>query len=128
MDFYVDGPIGDEDLESISCVETAIIADYHGLKDVAVRTIELPMPTRMTKGEDSMTIFRRREQVQGLVGEINKGSYFELAEGDVRIWLEQGSSIMLKSVTKFDDPVELSDRELSELREILRTLQEKLAD
>lgn len=52
--------------------------------------------------------------------------YFELADGDVRIWLEQGSSIMLKSVTKFGDPVELSDRDVSELLETLLTLQKKM--
>ena len=33
---------------------------------------------------------------------------------------------MLKSVTKFGDPVELSDRDVSELLETLLTLQKKM--
>ena len=36
---------------------------------------------------------------------------FRVAEGDAYCWAEQESSVMLKAVTKFGDPVELSAAE-----------------
>ena len=45
--------------------------------------------------------------------------YFELQNGNVYTWPEAGSSVMLKSVTKGGDPVELSAGEARELAEKL---------
>ena len=46
---------------------------------------------------------------------------FKLSDGDVYCWVEQGSSIMLKSATKVGDPVELSAEEARSLaNELLR--------
>jgi len=38
---------------------------------------------------------------------------------DVRLWLEQGSSVHIKAVTSFGDPVELASHEARELAAIL---------
>jgi hypothetical protein len=46
--------------------------------------------------------------------------YFETSDGAVRIWIEQGSSIHIKVVTKENDPVELSESEAIEIAEVLR--------
>ncbi|WP_347900795.1 hypothetical protein [Pseudomonas purpurea] len=46
--------------------------------------------------------------------------YFEMNDGDVRIWIEQGSSIHMKVVTKENDPVELSGYEALRVADILR--------
>ena len=46
--------------------------------------------------------------------------YFETSDGAVRIWIEQGSSIHIKAVTKENDPVELSESEAIEIAEVLR--------
>ena len=35
--------------------------------------------------------------------------------GDVYMWVEQGSSVMLKAVTSFGDPVELTEDELQDI-------------
>ena len=39
------------------------------------------------------------------------------ADGDVRCWVEQDASVMLKAVTGFRDPVELTARECREIGE-----------
>ena len=38
---------------------------------------------------------------------------------DVQLWLEQGSSVHIKAVTSFGDPVELASHEARELAAIL---------
>jgi len=48
-----------------------------------------------------------------------KEIYFELDNGDIRLWIEQGESLMLKAITGFGDPVELSADEASKLVEAL---------
>jgi hypothetical protein len=46
--------------------------------------------------------------------------YFESRDGTVRIWIEQGTSIQLKAITKENDPVELSEDEALEIAEVLK--------
>jgi hypothetical protein len=38
-----------------------------------------------------------------------------IADGDIKFWIENGSSLMIKAITKFGDPVELSSEEALEL-------------
>lgn len=42
---------------------------------------------------------------------------FEMASGDISVWMDGG--ICMKLNTKFNDPVELSEREAIELGELL---------
>ena len=42
-----------------------------------------------------------------------------LANGEINLWIEQDSSIHLKSVTDHGDPVELSKEEAEKLVEVL---------
>ncbi|OJA53516.1 hypothetical protein BGV69_25950 [Burkholderia ubonensis] len=51
---------------------------------------------------------------------ISRQDYFETSDGAVRIWIEQGSSIHIKAVTKENDPVELSEAEALEIAEVLK--------
>ena len=44
---------------------------------------------------------------------------FKVAGGDVYCWAEAGSSVMLKAVTGYGDPVELSSEEAIELANAL---------
>jgi len=50
----------------------------------------------------------------------------KFADGDVYFWLEQDSSIMLKSATKCGDPVELEAKVAREIGEALIALAQKL--
>jgi hypothetical protein len=61
VDFYVDGPIDEVDADSVSCVETSLIADWHGLKEVVVRTYEVRLGTPVPGTDGSVAVFRRRE-------------------------------------------------------------------
>ncbi|UXI70286.1 hypothetical protein [Tahibacter amnicola] len=49
-------------------------------------------------------------------------NYYELADGQVHIWLEQGHSVCMKAVTDCGDPVELSDNAIDEVVRILTEL------
>jgi hypothetical protein len=44
---------------------------------------------------------------------------FEIASGDVYCWAEAGTSVMLKAVTAYGDPVELGSEEAIELANAL---------
>jgi hypothetical protein len=44
---------------------------------------------------------------------------------DVSLWLEQESSVHIKAITAYGDPVELSPRHARQLAEILTTLADK---
>ena len=44
---------------------------------------------------------------------------FEVSDGNAYCWAEQKSSVMLKAVTKYGDPVELSKKEAIELAHAL---------
>jgi len=54
------------------------------------------------------------------------GREFVEPAGDVTCWLEYDSSVMLKAVTKFGDPVELTADEARAIAAALLTLAERL--
>ena len=54
--------------------------------------------------------------------------YFESSEGDVRLWIEQGSAIHLKAISPHNDPVELTAEQAVELAQALQRLAGRLAD
>lgn len=49
-----------------------------------------------------------------------------LADGNIILWIDHESSLHLKAVTKFGDPVELNLEEANELCEVLKRLAERL--
>ncbi len=52
---------------------------------------------------------------------VSKLNVVQLSGGEVTLWLEQGTSVHLRAVTKQGDPVELSVEEAKELAiELLR--------
>ncbi|MDP9513877.1 hypothetical protein [Pseudomonas protegens] len=54
--------------------------------------------------------------------------YFESSDGDVRLWIEQGSAIHLKAISPHNDPVELTAEQVLELAQALQRLASRLAD
>ncbi|PYB97084.1 hypothetical protein DMX09_27815 [Pseudomonas protegens] len=54
--------------------------------------------------------------------------YFESSDGDVRLWIEQGSAIHLKAISPHNDPVELTAEQALELAQALQRLASRLAD
>ncbi|MDW3683985.1 hypothetical protein RA280_19990 [Cupriavidus sp. CV2] len=54
------------------------------------------------------------------MNKTSKKAYFESSDGAIRIWIEQDSSIQIKAVAKYDDPVELSAQEAIELAAVLQ--------
>jgi hypothetical protein len=44
---------------------------------------------------------------------------YEMASGDVSVWVEPGSAICIKLNGKFNDPVELGEREALQLGALL---------
>lgn len=50
---------------------------------------------------------------------------FEVANGDIDVWLDESGVIFLKVRTKFDDPVELGEREALALAHLLLELVDK---
>ena len=54
--------------------------------------------------------------------------YFESKEGDVRVWIEQGSAIHIKAISEYNDPVELTAEQALELAQALQRLASRLAD
>jgi hypothetical protein len=59
--------------------------------------------------------------------EIPRVQTFELKNGQVRAWIEQGQSFCLKAVTREGDPVELWEDQLDSLIEGLQGLKAELA-
>ena len=57
---------------------------------------------------------------------MRKEGVVELAGGDLHFWLEQDASVMIKAVTRYGDPVELSERELDLLIKELSRMQRQL--
>ncbi|MET1110931.1 MAG: hypothetical protein ABWX67_05315 [Allosphingosinicella sp.] len=47
---------------------------------------------------------------------------FELAGGDIILWAEKGGPVMLKTVEKHGDPVELAEHEVQDLIDALEKL------
>jgi hypothetical protein len=58
----------------------------------------------------------------------NKYPVHQFANGDVYFWLEQESSIMLKAVTSYGDPVELGAEQVREIAEALLLVAKQLED
>ena len=54
--------------------------------------------------------------------------YFELNDGDVRVWIEQQASIHIKAVTKNVDPVELTESQARKLAHTLLRMAETLGE
>ncbi len=57
--FYFDGEVGEDDLESASCVETEVLADYEEGYKVSVRCLRVDMPSPID--DCGIWVFRRRE-------------------------------------------------------------------
>ena len=59
---------------------------------------------------------------------MNNENYKKLKgmENEVYLWIEQDSSIMLKAVSEFGDPVELSSKDAKNLAKLLTEAAEKL--
>jgi hypothetical protein len=56
---YIDGPVEDEDVESLSCISAEVAADFWPGVDIDFETIRLDFPSKIT---DTRTcVFRRRE-------------------------------------------------------------------
>lgn len=51
---------------------------------------------------------------------------FRVSDGDAYCWVEQESSVMLKAVTKYGDPVELTKEEAVDLAHALLRAAEKI--
>lgn len=47
---------------------------------------------------------------------------YELADGEVDVWVDPGGAICLKIRTKFNDPIELAEHEALALAELLTKL------
>ena len=56
-----------------------------------------------------------------------KKEVFTTSDGDAYCWAEQESSVMLKSVTKHGDPVELTKEEALDLAKALIAAAEKIS-
>jgi len=52
----------------------------------------------------------------------------ELADGEVRAWIEQGQSVHLKAVDPHGDPVELTAAEVKKLADTLLKFYERIRD
>jgi hypothetical protein len=50
---------------------------------------------------------------------------YNLASGDVRLWLDDSGAICIKTISKHDDPVELAEHEALELAQLLTRLVEQ---
>lgn len=57
--FYLDGLLNEKDKESVSCVETEIIADYEEDYAIAVSCIRLDFPQPIN--DDGIWVYQRRE-------------------------------------------------------------------
>ncbi len=59
---------------------------------------------------------------------VNKGNFYQLDDGDLKVWSEQNSSVHIKAVSKTGDPVELGQSELRALIELLNKLLVEIAE
>jgi hypothetical protein len=57
--FYSDGPISPDDEESVSCVESEILADYEEEYTITARCIRLDSPSPINDG--GVWVYKRRE-------------------------------------------------------------------
>ena len=51
---------------------------------------------------------------------------YTLAGGELELWAEPGSAVMMKVVSNSQDPIELGEGEVEELISILTTLSQEL--
>ncbi|WP_422403355.1 hypothetical protein [Pseudomonas sp. GZD-209] len=58
--FYFDGEVEERDIESASCVETEVLADYEESFKVCARTFRLDAPEPID--DDGIWVFRRNEK------------------------------------------------------------------
>ncbi|MGC5699143.1 hypothetical protein J4P02_02950 [Pseudomonas sp. NFXW11] len=56
------------------------------------------------------------------------GDYFESSDGEVRLWIEQGSSIQIKALSEQGDPVELNVQQALELARVLQVFAGRLQE
>ncbi|MEC4723585.1 hypothetical protein RY831_31085 [Noviherbaspirillum sp. CPCC 100848] len=52
--------------------------------------------------------------------------YYESSDSTIRIWIEQGTSIHMKVITKTNDPVELSEEEALEISDVLKKFAKRI--
>ena len=52
----------------------------------------------------------------------NNDEIFEMASGDISVWVGEGGGICLKLNTQFNDPIELGEREALDLANLLLRL------
>jgi len=52
--------------------------------------------------------------------------HFELSDGEISLWIEQGESLCLKAITETGDPVELTSNEAKSLANALLEMVEKI--
>lgn len=53
-------------------------------------------------------------------------NYYEINDGELRVWIEQSALICIKSVTECGDPVELTGDQAEELAEYLLKFAKKI--
>ena len=51
--------------------------------------------------------------------DLRNGESIELADGEVRAWIEQGETVHIKAVDRHGDPVELTASEVKKLVDVL---------
>ena len=51
---------------------------------------------------------------------------YRLSDGDISLWVDNETTVHIKSITKFGDPVELTDEEVNDLIEILSKLLKRI--
>jgi gamma-glutamyltranspeptidase len=52
----------------------------------------------------------------------NNDNVFEISDGNVRAWIEQGNTVHIKAVDRYGDPVEVTTKELKSLIDELSRL------
>jgi hypothetical protein len=58
---FVDGPLADEDAESLSCISAEVAADFWDGVDVDYETVQVDTPNRIV--DERTRVFHRREAV-----------------------------------------------------------------
>lgn len=58
---YVDGPLADEDAESLSCISAEIAADFWSGVDIEYEVVQVDAPNRIV--DQRTRVFHRREAV-----------------------------------------------------------------
>ena len=56
----------------------------------------------------------------------NEKTIHNISDGEISLWIEQNSSIHIKAVTQFNDPVELNLEEAKKMNELIEALIKEL--